>query len=69
MPYQYVREPLTVDQADRCANAGETPTEQLVVWALLPGEDPTRTGLGRWGGRLGRRPAVRGACLYRERRA
>ena len=35
MPYQYTREPLTADEADRLANACETPTERLVVWTLL----------------------------------
>jgi len=35
MPYQYVREPLTAEQADRLANARETPTEQLIIWTLL----------------------------------
>jgi integrase/recombinase XerD len=35
MPYQYVREPLTADEADRLANACDTPTEKLVVWTLL----------------------------------
>src|SRR3954452_2955959 len=35
MPYQYTREPLTADEADRLANACETPTEQLIVWTLL----------------------------------
>ena len=35
MPYQYVREPLTAEEADRLANACETPTEKLVVWTLL----------------------------------
>jgi hypothetical protein len=35
MPYQYVREPLTAEEADRLANACETPTEQLFVWTLL----------------------------------
>jgi integrase len=35
MPYQYVREPLTAEKADRLANACETPTEQLIVWTLL----------------------------------
>ena len=35
MPYQYVREPLTAEEADRLANACETPTEQLIVWTLL----------------------------------
>ena len=35
MPYQYVREPLTVEESDRLSNACETPTERLVVWTLL----------------------------------
>jgi integrase/recombinase XerD len=35
MPYQYVREPLIPEEADRLANACETPTEQLIVWTLL----------------------------------
>ena len=35
MPYQYTREPLTAEEADRLANACETPTEQLIVWTLL----------------------------------
>ena len=35
MPYQYVREPLTAEEADRLANACETPTEKLIVWTLL----------------------------------
>ena len=35
MPYQYVREPLTAEEADRLANACESPTEQLIVWTLL----------------------------------
>ena len=35
MPYQYVRGPLTAEEADRLANACETPTEQLIVWTLL----------------------------------
>ena len=35
MPYQYVREPLTVDESDRLSNACETATERLVVWTLL----------------------------------
>jgi integrase/recombinase XerD len=33
--YQYVREPLTTAEADRLANACETPTERLIVWTLL----------------------------------
>jgi integrase/recombinase XerD len=35
MAYQYVREPLIADEADRLANACETPTDRLVVWTLL----------------------------------
>lgn len=35
MPYQYVRETLTAEEADRLANACETPTDQLIVWTLL----------------------------------
>ena len=35
MPYQYVREPLTVEESDRMSNACETATERLVVWTLL----------------------------------
>jgi hypothetical protein len=35
MTYQYVREPLTAEEADRLAKACETPTEQLIVWTLL----------------------------------
>jgi integrase/recombinase XerD len=35
MPYQYVREPLTAEEADRLANACDTSTEQLIVWTLL----------------------------------
>jgi integrase len=35
MPYQYVREPLATEEADRLANTCETPTEQLIVWTLL----------------------------------
>jgi len=35
MPYQYVREPLTAEEADCLANARESPTEQLIVWTLL----------------------------------
>ena len=35
MAYQYVREPLTVAEADRLANACETPTERLIIWTLL----------------------------------
>jgi integrase/recombinase XerD len=35
MPYQYVREPLTAETADRLANACQSPTERLIVWTLL----------------------------------
>jgi hypothetical protein len=35
MPYQYVRESLTAEEADRLSNACDTPTEKLVVWTLL----------------------------------
>jgi len=35
MPYQYKREPLTQDEANRLANACETHEEKLVVWTLL----------------------------------
>jgi integrase/recombinase XerD len=35
MPYQYVKEPLTADEADRLSSACEAPTERLVVWTLL----------------------------------
>src|SRR5262249_7017497 len=35
MPSQFVREPLTIEESDRLANACETPIERLVVWTLL----------------------------------
>ena len=35
MPYQYRREPLTPDEANRLANACQTHEEKLVVWTLL----------------------------------
>jgi len=35
MPYQYKREPLTQDEANRLANACQTHAEKLVVWTLL----------------------------------
>lgn len=35
MAYQYKREPLTGDEANRLANACETHEEKLVVWTLL----------------------------------
>ena len=34
MPYQYVREPLTAEEADRLSTACESPTEQLIVWTF-----------------------------------
>jgi integrase/recombinase XerD len=35
MPYQYRREPLTEDEANRLANACQDHEEKLVVWTLL----------------------------------
>jgi integrase/recombinase XerD len=35
MGYQYKREPLTQDEANRLANACQTHEEKLVVWTLL----------------------------------
>ena len=35
MPYQYKREPLTQEEANRLANKCETHEERLVVWTLL----------------------------------
>jgi integrase/recombinase XerD len=35
MPYQYKREPLTEDEANRLANACDRHEEKLVVWTLL----------------------------------
>jgi len=35
MPYQYKREPLTPDEANRLASACETHEERLIVWTLL----------------------------------
>jgi integrase/recombinase XerD len=35
MAYQYVREPLTSDEADRLSHACKTPNEKLVIWTLL----------------------------------
>ncbi len=35
MTYQFKREPLLLEDADRLANACQTPEERLVVWALL----------------------------------
>ncbi len=34
MPYQYVREPLTADEADQLAAACEAPTGQLIDWTF-----------------------------------
>lgn len=33
--YQYKREPLTPDEANRLANACQTHEEKLIVWTLL----------------------------------
>jgi len=35
MAYQFVREPLTADEADRLGNACQTSEEKLLVWTLL----------------------------------
>ena len=35
MPYQYKRDPLTPDEANRLASACETHQERLIVWTLL----------------------------------
>ncbi len=35
MPYQYKREPLIPDEANRVANACQTHEEKLGVWTLL----------------------------------
>lgn len=35
MAYQYVREPLTQDDADNLANACENTQEKLIIWPLL----------------------------------
>jgi len=35
MTYQYKREPLTAEEADRLANACETHEEKLIIWTLL----------------------------------
>ena len=35
MAYQYVREPLRAEEADRLANACQTIEEKLLVWTLL----------------------------------
>ena len=35
MAYQYKREPLTQDEANRLANACETHREKLIIWVLL----------------------------------
>ena len=35
MAYQFKREPLTQDEANRLANACKTVEEKLVVWALF----------------------------------
>lgn len=35
MAYQYVREPLTTEEADQLANACQTTDQELAVWTLL----------------------------------
>lgn len=35
MPYQYKREPLTPDEANRLANTCQSHEEKLVIWTLL----------------------------------
>jgi integrase/recombinase XerD len=35
MAYQFEKEPLRAEEADRLANACRTPDERLVVWTLL----------------------------------
>lgn len=35
MPYQFKKEPLRAEEADRLANACTTPDERLVLWVLL----------------------------------
>jgi len=35
MAYQYVREPLRAEEADRLSNACQTTKERLLVWTLL----------------------------------
>ncbi|RLB74919.1 MAG: phage integrase family protein, partial [Deltaproteobacteria bacterium] len=35
MRYQYKREPLTLDEANRLANAFQNHREKLIVWTLL----------------------------------
>ncbi len=35
MAYEYKREPLTPDEADRLISATETPEEKLCIWGLL----------------------------------
>lgn len=35
MPYQYKREPLMPEEANRLANACQSATEKLVIWTLL----------------------------------
>lgn len=35
MPYQYKREPLTNEEADKLANAAETFKEKLIIYSLL----------------------------------
>ena len=38
MPYQYVREPLRAEDADKLSNACNTAEEKLIIWTLLDTE-------------------------------
>jgi integrase/recombinase XerD len=35
MPYQYIREPLRAEEADKLSQACETSLEKLIIWVLL----------------------------------
>ncbi|WP_010304018.1 tyrosine-type recombinase/integrase [Candidatus Odyssella thessalonicensis] len=35
MAYQYVRDPLRAEEADRLSHACQTPQEKLIIWTLL----------------------------------
>ena len=35
MPYQYIREPLKAEQADKLAHACQDTEEKLIIWTLL----------------------------------
>src|SRR5262249_45927844 len=56
MPYQYKREPLNPDEANRLASACEDHHERLIVWTLPVGSFIRRDGLCGgvvWKGRAG----------------